>query len=108
MAVDELGELFNTASQRATTDGGGKIFDRAADVAIAWSRALDSKKVPVRLRAQHALFDTLIYGKLRQALGGTHGQPPRSSRHGPRPRRSTSAEPPRRQTRLPRCLSDND
>jgi long-chain acyl-CoA synthetase len=40
-------------------------------VAIAWSRALDGKRVPVRLRAQHALFDRLVYGKLRQALGGS-------------------------------------
>ena len=27
--------------------------------------------MPVRLRAQHALFDRLVYGKLRQALGGS-------------------------------------
>lgn len=71
LAVPRVFEkVFNTASQRATADGRGKIFDRAADVAIAWSRALDGKRVPVRLRAQHALFDKLVYGKLRQALGG--------------------------------------
>ena len=71
LAVPRVFEkVFNTASQRATADGRGKIFDRAADVAIAYSRALDAKKVPVRLRAQHALFDRLVYGKLRQALGG--------------------------------------
>ncbi len=72
LAVPRVFEkVFNTASQRATADGRGKVFDRAADVAIAWSRALDGKKVPVRLRAQHALFDRLVYGKLRQALGGS-------------------------------------
>jgi long-chain acyl-CoA synthetase len=71
LAVPRVFEkVFNTASQRATADGRGAIFDRAADVAIAWSRALDGKRVPVRLRAQHALFDKLVYGKLRQALGG--------------------------------------
>ena len=71
LAVPRVFEkVFNTASQRATADGRGTIFDRAADVAIAWSRALDGKRVPVRLRAQHALFDRLVYGKLRQALGG--------------------------------------
>ena len=64
-------KVFNTASQRATADGRGKVFDRAADVAIAWSRAQDGKRVPVRLRAQHALFDRLVYGRLRQALGGS-------------------------------------
>ncbi len=71
LAVPRVFEkVFNTASQRATADGRGKVFDRAADVAIAWSRALDGPKVPLRLRAQHALFDRLVYGKLRQALGG--------------------------------------
>ncbi len=72
LAVPRVFEkVFNTASQRATADGRGKVFDRAADVAIAWSRAQDGKRVPVRLRAQHALFDRLVYGKLRQALGGS-------------------------------------
>lgn len=72
LAVPRVFEkVFNTASQRATADGRGSIFDRAADVAIAYSRALDGKRVPVRLRAQHALFDRLVYGKLRQALGGS-------------------------------------
>ena len=72
LAVPRVFEkVFNSASQRATADGRGKIFDRAADVAIAWSRAPDGKRVPVRLRAQHALFDRLVYGKLRQALGGS-------------------------------------
>jgi long-chain acyl-CoA synthetase len=72
LAVPRVFEkVFNSASQRATADGRGRIFDRAADIAIAWSRASDGKRVPVRLRAQHALFDRLVYGKLRQALGGS-------------------------------------
>lgn len=72
LAVPRVFEkVFNSASQRATADGRGRIFDRAADVAIAWSRASDGRRVPVRLRAQHALFDRLVYGKLRQALGGS-------------------------------------
>ncbi len=72
LAVPRVFEkVFNTASQRATADGRGKIFDRASDTAIAYSRALDGKRVPVRLRAQHAVFDKLVYGKLRQALGGS-------------------------------------
>ena len=71
LAVPRVFEkVFNTASQRATADGGGRIFDRASDVAIAWSRAKDAGRIPVRLKAQHALFDKLIYGKLRLALGG--------------------------------------
>ena len=40
LAVPRVFEkVFNTASQRATADGRGKIFDRAAETAMAWSRA---------------------------------------------------------------------
>ena len=71
LAVPRVFEkVFNTASQRATADGRGKIFDRAAETAIAFSRAQDKGRVPIRLRAQHALFDKLVYAKLRAALGG--------------------------------------
>ena len=71
LAVPRVFEkVFNTASQRATADGKGRIFDRAAEAAIAYSRALDGGRVPIRVRAQHALFSRLVYGKLRAALGG--------------------------------------
>ncbi len=71
LAVPRVFEkVFNTASQRATADGRGKIFNRAAEVAISWSRALDAGRIPLPLKVQHALFDKLVYGKLRVALGG--------------------------------------
>jgi long-chain acyl-CoA synthetase len=71
LAVPRVFEkIFNTASQRAAAEGRGGIFDRAADTAIAYSRALDRGKVPLRLRARHALFSRLVYGRLRAALGG--------------------------------------
>ena len=63
-------KVFNTASQRATADGRGKVFDRAAEVAIAYSRGLDRGRPSVAVRAQHAVFSRLVYGKLREALGG--------------------------------------
>src|SRR5262249_56165537 len=62
--------VFKTASQRATSEGRGGIFDRAADTAIAYSRALDKGRVPLALRARHTLFSRLVYGRLRAALGG--------------------------------------
>ena len=62
-------KVFNTASQRAVADGRGKIFGRAADVAIAWSRALESGRPSLRVRAEHRVFDRLVYAKLRAALG---------------------------------------
>jgi long-chain acyl-CoA synthetase len=71
LAVPRVFEkVFNTASQRATADGRGKIFDAAAETAIAYSRGLERGKIPVRVRAKHAVFDRLVYGKLRTALGG--------------------------------------
>jgi long-chain acyl-CoA synthetase len=63
-------KLFNTASQRAAADGRGKIFDMAADTAIAYSRALDSGRPGPLLRIRHAAFDRLVYQKLVDALGG--------------------------------------
>src|SRR5262249_15779280 len=62
--------VFKTASQRATSEGRGGIFDRAADTAIAYSRALDKGRVPLPLKTRHALFSRLVYGRLRAALGG--------------------------------------
>ena len=71
LAVPRVFEkVFNTASQRATADGRGAIFDRAAETAIAYSRGLDQGKPSVAVRAQHAVFSRLVYGKLRDALGG--------------------------------------
>lgn len=71
LAVPRVFEkVFNSASQKATADGRGKIFDRAAETAIAFSRAQDKGRVPIRLRARHAIFDKLVYSKLRAALGG--------------------------------------
>jgi long-chain acyl-CoA synthetase len=71
LAVPRVFEkVFNTASQRAVADGKGRIFNRAADVAIAWSRGIETGRTSVLVKAQHALFDRLVYGRLRDALGG--------------------------------------
>ncbi|MCW2841582.1 MAG: long-chain fatty acid--CoA ligase [Aeromicrobium sp.] len=71
LAVPRVFEkVFNSASGKAYADGKGKIFDRAAATAIAYSRAQDAGKPGLALRARHALFDRLVFGKLRTALGG--------------------------------------
>ena len=71
LAVPRVFEkVFNSASGKAYADGKGKIFDRAVQTAIAHSRALDSGRPGLALRARHALFDRLVYGRLRDALGG--------------------------------------
>jgi long-chain acyl-CoA synthetase len=63
-------KVFNSASQKAHADGKGKIFDAAADTAIAYSQALDKGGASFVLKAKHALFDRLVYSKLRTVLGG--------------------------------------
>ncbi len=72
LAVPRVFEkVYTTASQRATADGRGKLFDRAAEAAIAWSQAVERGERPsLRLRAAHATFSRLVYGRLRDALGG--------------------------------------
>ncbi len=72
LAVPRVFEkVHNGAEQRAVSERKGAIFGRAARVAIAYSRAIDTPGGPgFGLRAQHALFDRLVYGKLRAALGG--------------------------------------
>jgi long-chain acyl-CoA synthetase len=71
LAVPRVFEkVFNTASQRATADGRGPLFDRAAKIAMEWSRARDKGRVPVPVRAQHALFARIVYPRLLAALGG--------------------------------------
>ncbi|MEU2614847.1 AMP-binding protein [Micromonospora sp. NPDC007271] len=64
-------KVYNGARQKAEAEGKGKIFDRAEKVAIAYSQALETAAGPgLGLRAQHAVFDRLVYRRLRAALGG--------------------------------------
>ncbi|MBM7415159.1 MULTISPECIES: long-chain fatty acid--CoA ligase [Nocardiaceae] len=63
-------KVYNSARQKAHGDGKGKIFDAAADTAVSYSKARDTGGPSIVLRAKHALFDRLVYGKLRAALGG--------------------------------------
>ena len=72
LAVPRVFEkVYNGAEQRAASEKKGAIFGRAARVAIAYSRAMDTPGRPtLAVRAQHALLDRLVYSKLRAALGG--------------------------------------
>ncbi|MGH3564493.1 MAG: AMP-dependent synthetase/ligase [Pseudonocardia sp.] len=71
LAVPRVFEkVYNGARQRALGEGKGAIFDVAADTAIAWSRAQDTGGAGLVLKLKHALFDKLVYGKLRATVGG--------------------------------------
>lgn len=63
-------KVYNTAELNAQDSGKGAIFAIAAQTAIDWSMAQDNGGPGLLLRAKHALFDRLVYGKLRAATGG--------------------------------------
>jgi long-chain acyl-CoA synthetase len=63
-------KVFNSARQRAHDSGKGRVFDMAADTAVAWSRARDTGGPGLALRLRHALCDRLVYRKLRDVVGG--------------------------------------
>jgi long-chain acyl-CoA synthetase len=72
LAVPRVFEkVYNTAQQQASARSAkSKIFAAAAAAAIAYSQAAESGRPGPGLRVRHALFDHLVYGKLRAAVGG--------------------------------------
>ena len=71
LAVPRVFEkVYNSAEQKAEAGGKGNIFRAAAKVAVDHSRAMDAGKIPLGLKVKFALFDKLVYSKLRAALGG--------------------------------------
>ncbi|WP_327298109.1 AMP-dependent synthetase/ligase [Streptomyces sp. NBC_01197] len=64
-------KVYNSARAKAQADGKGKIFDKAANTAIAYSRSLGTPQGPsAGLRIKHKVFDRLVFSKLRAVLGG--------------------------------------
>ncbi|MFM1844872.1 MAG: hypothetical protein RI917_190 [Actinomycetota bacterium] len=72
LAVPRVFEkVYNNAELKAEAGGKGKIFRAAAQAAIDYSRGLDEPKGPsLSLKLKHRVFDKLVYGKLRAAMGG--------------------------------------
>ncbi len=71
LAVPRIFEkIYNGAEAKAEAAGKGKIFRKAADVAIAYSQALDTGKMSPVLKLKHGLFDKLVFSKIRHGMGG--------------------------------------
>ncbi len=71
LAVPRVFEkIYNSAEAKAQADGRGAIFAQAAATAIAYSQAQDAGGAGLLLRGKHAVFDRLVYTKLRAATGG--------------------------------------
>ena len=65
-------KVYNTAKSKAHHGGAlkAKIFDAAEATAISYSEAVARGGVSPLLKVKHALFDKLVYVKLRAAMGG--------------------------------------
>jgi long-chain acyl-CoA synthetase len=71
LAVPRVFEkVYNTARQTAYAAGRKRAFDAAEATAIGYSQALQRGRVSPALRLRHAVFDRLVYGRIRAALGG--------------------------------------
>jgi long-chain acyl-CoA synthetase len=72
LAVPRVFEkVYNSAQQLASqSKAKRRIFDAATQTAIAWSKSADDGHAGAGLRLRHALFDRLVYAKLRAAVGG--------------------------------------
>ncbi|MDJ0320409.1 long-chain fatty acid--CoA ligase [Pseudarthrobacter sp. PS3-L1] len=71
LAVPRVFEkVYNSALTKAEDGGKGAIFHRATETAIAYSKARQAGKIGLALKVKHAVFDKLVYGKLRAAMGG--------------------------------------
>ncbi len=72
LAVPRVFEkVYNSAEQKAEAGGKGRIFEAAAAIAVAHSQALAAgQSIPLGMKIKFALFDRLVYSKLRRAMGG--------------------------------------
>ncbi|MGO3645838.1 AMP-dependent synthetase/ligase [Candidatus Corynebacterium faecigallinarum] len=75
LGVPRIFEKVHAGVKSKAVDGGGigaKVFPLAEKTAVEYSKALDGGQGPgVLLKARRALFDKLVYGKVRAALGGS-------------------------------------
>ncbi|GEM30317.1 long-chain-fatty-acid--CoA ligase FadD15 [Nocardia neocaledoniensis NBRC 108232] len=62
-------ELYATAERMARDNGTGALFARAADIAVDYSRALDTSGPDHLLRMEHEGFDQAVYRHVRSLFG---------------------------------------
>ena len=71
LAVPRIFEkVYNGAEAKAEAAGKGKIFRKAAEIAIEYSKGIESGKISPMLKFKHGLFDKLVFSKIRHGLGG--------------------------------------
>ncbi|MCJ1679276.1 AMP-dependent synthetase/ligase [Streptomyces sp. APSN-46.1] len=65
-----LEKVYNTARATAEKMGRAASFDRAARIARRYGESVGGKRPGLGLRAARALYDPLVYRRIRAALGG--------------------------------------
>ncbi|MEV7512299.1 MULTISPECIES: AMP-dependent synthetase/ligase [unclassified Streptomyces] len=65
-----LEKVFNTARATAEKMGRAASFDRAARIARSIGESVEGKTPGIGLRAARALYEPLVYRRIRAALGG--------------------------------------
>lgn len=71
LAVPKVFErIHHAAALQARASGQGRLFDLAVATAVDYGKRLDAGGPSVALRLRHAVFDQLVFGRLRDSLGG--------------------------------------
>ncbi|MBT2406621.1 long-chain fatty acid--CoA ligase [Streptomyces sp. ISL-87] len=65
-----LEKVYNTARATAERMGRAASFDRAARIAQRYGELVEGERPGIGLRAARALYDPLVYRRIRAALGG--------------------------------------
>ncbi|MER7468698.1 AMP-dependent synthetase/ligase [Streptomyces sp. NPDC097981] len=65
-----LEKVYNTARATAERMGRASSFDRAARIAQRYGETVEGRTPGMGLRAARALYDPLVYRRIRAALGG--------------------------------------
>ncbi|MCK1820156.1 AMP-dependent synthetase/ligase [Streptomyces sp. XM83C] len=69
-------KVFSAARRKAEKEGRSGPFEKAVDVAVKYADAVEAKAWGIGpgpsagLRMQHQFFDTMVYSKVRAAMGG--------------------------------------
>jgi len=69
-------KVYGAARRKAEREGRAGPFEKAVEVAVQYAEAVEAKAwgtgpgPSAGLRMQHQLFEKLVYGKLRAAMGG--------------------------------------
>ncbi|MFF8605943.1 AMP-dependent synthetase/ligase [Streptomyces sp. NPDC015346] len=69
-------KVFHAARRKAESEGRLGPFDKAVEVAVRYAEAMEQKAFGLgpgpsaALRVQHQFFEKVVYGKVREAMGG--------------------------------------